>query len=144
MRSLRLWVAAFATILTLTSGVFAQEEKPDATLELTQTSVALVIGYTWGGGTLAFQNKSYPVEIDGLSFMALGFAQAKASAEVFNLKRLEDFNGTYMAASIEGTAGAGAGATTMRNQNGVVISLFTTTEGLNLKLAPEGLRLTIK
>ena len=144
MRSLRLWVAAIAAILTLTSGVFAEDEKPDATLELTQTSVALVIGYTWGGGTLAFQDKSYPVEIDGLSFMALGFAQAKASAEVFNLKKLEDFNGTYMAASVEGTLGAGAGATTMRNQNGVVIKLFTTTEGLNLKVSPEGLRLTIK
>jgi hypothetical protein len=137
-------VAAIAAILTLTSGVFAEDEKPDATLELTQTSVALVIGYTWGGGTLAFQDKSYPVEIDGLSFMALGFAQAKASAEVFNLKKLEDFNGTYMAASVEGTLGAGAGATTMRNQNGVVIKLFTTTEGLNLKVSPEGLRLTIK
>jgi hypothetical protein len=49
-----------------------------------------------------------------------------------------------MAASAEGTLGAGAGATTMRNQNGVVIKLFTTTEGLNLKVSPEGLRLTIK
>jgi hypothetical protein len=144
MRSLRLFVAVIATVLTLTSGVFAEDEKPDATLELTQTSVALVIGYTWGGGALAFQNKSYPVEIDGLSFMALGVARAKASAEVFNLKKLEDFNGTYMAASAEGTLGAGAGATTMRNQNGVVIKLFTTTEGLNLKVSPEGLRLYIK
>ena len=144
MRSLRLWAAAIATILTLTSGVFAEDEKSDATLELTQTSVALVIGYTWGSGALAFQNKSYPVEIDGLSFMALGFARAKASAEVFNLKNLNDFNGTYMAASAEGTLGAGAGATTMRNQNGVVIKLFTTTEGLNLKVSPEGLRLYIK
>jgi hypothetical protein len=129
----------------LTSGVFAEDDaKPDATLELTQTSVALVIGYTWGSGTLAFQNKSYPVEIDGLSFMALGVARAKASAEVFNLKKLDDFNGTYMAGSVEGTLGAGAGATAMRNQNGVVIQLFTTTEGLNLKVSPEGLRLTIK
>jgi hypothetical protein len=84
------------------------------------------------------------VEIDGFTFFALGVAQAKASAEVFNLKKLEDFNGTYVAGSVEGTLGAGAGATTMRNQNGVVIHLFTTTEGLNLKLSPEGLRLNIK
>jgi hypothetical protein len=144
MRGIGRVVAVIATILILSSGVFAQDAQPDATLELTQTSVAIVIGYTWGGGTLAFQNKSYPVEIDGLSFLALGFAQAKASAEVFNLKKLEDFNGTYVAASIEGTLGAGAGATTMRNQNGVVIQLFTTTEGVNLKLSPEGIRLNIK
>ncbi len=144
MRSLGLWVAVIATILTSTSGVFAEDKKPDATLELTQTSVALVFGYTWGGGTLTFQDKSYKVEIDGLSFMALGYAQAKASAEVFNLKTIDAFNGTYMAASVEGTAWEGAGATTMRNQNGVVIQLFTTTQGLNLKLAPEGVRLSIK
>jgi hypothetical protein len=144
MRSLGLCVAVIATILALSSGVFAEDAKPDATLELTQTSVALVIGYTWGGGTLTFQGKSYPVEIDGLSFLALGVARAKASAEVYNLKTLEDFPGTYMAGSIEGTAVAGAGATTMRNQNGVVVHLFTTTEGLNLKLAPEGIRLYFK
>ena len=144
MRGLRLCVAVIATILTLSSGVSAEDAKPDATLELTQTSVAIVFGYTWGSGTLAFQDKSYPVETDGFSFLALGVTKAKASAEVFNLKKLEDFNGTYFAGSIEGTLGTGAGATTMKNQNGVVIRLFTTTEGLNVKLAPEGVRLTIK
>jgi hypothetical protein len=144
MRKSGLCVVVAATILTLSSGVFAEDEKPDATLEMTQTSVALVFGYTWGGGTLTFQGKTYPVEIDGLSFLALGVVRAKASAEVYNLKTLEDFPGTYMAGSIEGTAVAGAGATTMRNQNGVVVHLFTTTEGLNLKLAPEGIRLYFK
>ena len=144
MRGRGLCVAVIATILALSSSVFAEDEKPDATLAMTQTSVALVFGYTWGGGTLTFQGKTYPVEIDGLSFLALGVVRAKASAEVYNLKKLEDFPGTYMAGSIEGTAVAGAGATAMRNQNGVVVHLFTTTEGLNLKLAPEGIRLYFK
>jgi hypothetical protein len=144
MRGRGLCVAVITTILALSSSVFADDAQPDATLEMTQTSVALVFGYTWGGGTLTFQGKTYPVEIDGLSFLALGVVRAKASAEVYNLKRLEDFPGTYMAGSIEGTAVAGAGATVMRNQNGVVVHLFTTTEGLNLKLAPEGVRLRIK
>jgi hypothetical protein len=144
MRGRGLCVAVIATILALSSSVFAEDAKPDATLELTQTSVALVLGYTWGGGTLTFQGKTYPVEIGGLSFLAIGIVQAKASGEIYNLKAAEDFPGTYVAGSIEGTAVAGAGATTMRNQNGVVIHLFTTTEGLNLKLAPEGIRLFFK
>lgn len=144
MRGTGLCGAAIAAILTLSSLAFAEDRKPEATLELTQTSVALVIGYTWGGGTLTFQDKKHPVAVDGVSILALGLAQASATGEVFNLKTLEDFNGTYVAASIEGTLGAGAGATTMRNQNGVVIQLFTTTQGLNLKLAPEGVRLSIK
>lgn len=144
MRGTGLCGAAIAAILTLSSLAFAEDRKPEATLELTQTSVALVIGYTWGGGTLTFQDKKHPVAVDGVSILALGLAQATATGEVFNLKTLEDFNGTYVAASIEGTLGAGAGATTMRNQNGVVIQLFTSTQGLNLKLAPEGVRLSIK
>ena len=144
MRKSGLCVVVVATILTLSSGVFAEDAKPDATLELTQTSVALVIGYTWGSGTLTFDGKGYAVEVDGLSFLAIGVAEAKASAEVFNLKSLADFSGTYVAGSIEGTAVTGAGATTMRNQNGVVIQLFTTTQGLNLKLAPEGIRFNLK
>ena len=144
MRGRGLCVAVIATILAVSSGVYAEDAKPDATLELTQTSVALVLGYTWGSGTLTYQGKTYPVDIDGLSFLAIGVVRAKASAEVYTLKTLEDFPGTYMAGSIEGTAVAGAGATTMRNQNGVVVHLFTTTEGLNLKLAPEGIRLYFK
>jgi hypothetical protein len=144
MRGFGLSVAVMAAILTLSSGAFAEDAKPDATLELTQESVALILGYTWGGGTLTFQGKSHPVAVDGFSLLALGIVRAKATGEIFNLKRIEDFNGTYMAGSIEGTVVSGAGATTMRNQNGVVIQLFTTTEGLNLKLTPEGVRLNIK
>ena len=144
MRGLGLSVAMMTATLTLSSGVFAEDAKPDATLDLTQDSVALVVGYTWGGGTLTFQGESHPVAVDGVSVLALGIVRAKATGEVFNLKRIEDFNGTYTAGSIEGTLVSGAGATTMRNQNGVVIHLFTTTEGLNVKLAPEGVKLSLK
>jgi hypothetical protein len=152
MCGVRLGGAVLAIILVLSTAGFAAEtpvepgaEAPaDAILQITQTSVALVLGYTWGDGTLTYQGKSLPIEIDGLSFLALGVVRAKATAEVFNMKSLDDFNGTYMAGSIEGTLAAGAGATIMRNQNGVVVHFFTTTEGLNLKLAPEGIRLRIK
>jgi hypothetical protein len=53
------------------------------------------------------------------------------------------FNDGYQATA-EGTLGGGAGATKMKNQNGVVIDLFTTTQGLNLKLAPSGVQLKLK
>ena len=144
MRGIGRFVAVIATILTLSSGVFAEDAKPDATLELSQTSVALVIGYTWGSGTLTFQNKSYPVVIDGLSFLALGVTRAKASAEVFNLKTLEDFNGTYVSAAAQATVGVGVGATAMKNKKGVVIHLHPKTKGVNLKLAGEGVKFTLE
>ena len=144
MRSTGLWVVAIASILTWSSPAGAEDAKPDATLQLKQSSVAIVVGYTWGSGTLVYQGKSYPVEVDSLFVVALGFTQAEATGEVFNLKKVEDLDGTYTAMSAEGTLGSGAGATTMRNQNGVLIYLFTTTEGLSFKTAPEGVRLRIK
>jgi len=60
----------------------AEDGKAEATLELTQTSFAFLIGYT---------------------SLALSLVQATASGEVFNLSKLEDFNGMYMSASVEGT-----------------------------------------
>jgi len=144
MRGTRACIAVLVTVLMLASVVEAEEEKPDAILQLSQSSLALVLGYTWGSGSLAYADKTYRVEVDGFSVLAIGFVKAEATGEVFNLKKVEDFNGTYMAASIEGTVVAGAGATTMQNQNGVVIKLFTTTEGLNVKVSPEGVRLNLK
>ena len=74
----------------------------------------------------------------------MGVTRMTASGKVYSLKKLQDFDGTYTAVSIEGTLAGGAGATIMQNQNGVVIHLFTTTTGLNLKVAPEGVRLSIR
>jgi hypothetical protein len=144
MRGAGFLVAVIATIVMLSSAVCAEEAKPDATLAVKQTSLALVLGYTWGNGTLTYADKTYPVSVAGFSVLAIGLAFAEATGEVYNLKKLEDFNGTYIAGSVEGTLGAGAGATTMRNQNGVVIKFFTSTEGLNLKISPEGIQLNLK
>ena len=67
-----------------------------------------------------------------------------AKGQVFGLKNLEDFNGIYTSATAESTVGGGAGATAMKNQNGVVIHLITTTKGVNVKLAPSGVELKLK
>lgn len=115
-----------------------------ATIELTQGQVGLGIGYSWGEGMLTYQGKKYPVKVSGVSVIDVGITKATAKGQVFGLKKLEDFNGIYTSATAEGTVGGGAGATAMKNQNDVVIHLTTTTKGVNLKLAPSGVELTIK
>ena len=62
---------------------------------------------------------------------------------MFDLKKVEDFSGNYTAAGAGATVGGGAGATIMKNQNGVVIELKSTTQGAGLKLAASGIRLTL-
>jgi hypothetical protein len=138
------------TVLAVTACMFvsglamAQEKQPDATIELTEGQVALGIGWSWGDGILTYQGQKYPVKVEGLSVIDVGITKATAAGKVYGLKKLEDFNGNYTAATAEGTLGGGVGATTMKNQSGVVINLVTTTQGVNLKLAPSGVKLMLK
>ena len=130
-------------LLPLAGLVAAQARKPDATLTLSEGSVAAGIGFSWGKGTLSYQGKTYPVKVEGLSVGEVGITRASATGEVFNLKKLADFSGNYVAGGAEGPVGGGAGISTMKNQNGVVIELKSTTQGANLKLAAEGIKLTV-
>ena len=106
--------------------------------------MAAGIGWTWGKGELSFQGKTYPFKVDGLSVAEVGVTKAEATGNVYNLKKLEDFGGVYAAAGAEGTAGKGAGVSSLRNDKGVVINLKSTTKGANLKLAAEGLKVKLE
>jgi hypothetical protein len=122
----------------------AQEKKPDATLHLSTGSVAVGIGYTWGNGVLTYQGKEHPFSIEGLSVVDVGISKAEANGTVYNLKRLEDFNGNYTGVTAGATIAGGAGATSVQNQNGVVINLTGTSQGLKFKLSVDGVKMTLK
>ena len=144
MRRLMIGVVAVGGLFAMLAGLAgAQPKKPDATLTLSEGSVAAGVGYTWGKGQLSYKGKTYPIKVDGLSVGEVGITRATARGSVFNLRKLEDFSGTYVSGAAEATVGGGAGATVMKNQNGVVIELKSTTQGANLKLGPEGLRLSL-
>ncbi len=137
-----LFAALFCFMMTAVN--VQAEEKPSGTVEITSQSVAIGVGITWGDGTLTFQGKKHTFSVKGLSVIDLGISKISVAGEVYGLKKLEDFNGTYMAASADIVVGGGPGATIMKNQNGVVLKLNSTQKGLKLKLAPEGVTLTLK
>jgi len=145
MKRLLLSVLVLVMALSLFGLVFAKEdEKADATLKLSEGQVGLGIGWSWGKGVLTFKGKDHPFKVKGLSVGDVGITSADATGNVYHLKKLSDFNGTYTSAAAEGTIGGGAGVTTMKNQNGVVINLKATTQGVNIKLAGEGVKLTLE
>ncbi len=144
MKRLTVGVLVLVITLSLFGSAFAQEEKPDATLKLSKGQVAVGIGWSWGEGVLTFKGKRYPFKVEGLSVVDVGITKATAVGKVYHLNKLSDFNGTYTAAAAEATIGGGAGASTMKNQNGVVINLVSTTQGVNFKLAGEGSKFTLK
>jgi hypothetical protein len=145
MKRFALFTVIMMTLFLCLSGLaIAQDKQPDATLTMSEGQVAVGIGYSWGKGVLDYQGKKYNFKVRGLSVVDVGITKATSAGKVYNLKKLEDFNGTYTAASAEGTIAGGAGALTMKNQNGVVINLVSTTAGVNLKLSVEGVSLTLE
>ena len=143
-RTLTGLVAVGSLVSLLTGLALAQAKKPDATLSLTEGTVGVGIGFSWGKGTLSYKGKTYPVTVEGLSVGDVGIQRATATGDVYDLKKIEDFDGNYTAAGAGATVGGGAGITAMKNQNGVVIQLKSTTQGANLKLAAEGIKLAVQ
>jgi hypothetical protein len=144
MRRFVIGVLAVGVLVAGVAGVVAaQGKKADATLTLTDGSVAAGIGFNWGKGTLSYAGKTYPVKVEGLSVGEVGLNRATAKGDVSNLTNLEDFSGNYVAVGAGATAAGGADVTVMRNQNGVVVELTSTTQGASLKLGAEGIRLTL-
>ena len=145
MRRLTAWVAVGGVVALLIGSAVAQgAKKPDATVKLSEGSVAAGIGWSWGKGVLTYKGKTYPFKVEGLTVGAVGVTKAEATGNVFALKKLEDFNGVYAAAEAGATAVKGAGVTALKNKQGVMIELKSATKGADLKLAVEGLKLALE
>ncbi len=131
--------AAVAAACVLFMPVAASaDEAPDGTIELSGASVAAGVGFTWGKGTLRYEGRSIPVTFKGLSLVSAGADSITASGEVYHLTKLDDFEGNYTAASVGATLAGGGSATAMQNQNGVVIKLVSSNQGLQANLSLEG------
>src|SRR5262245_1859756 len=92
------------------------------TLTVTATSIAAGIGWSWGSGTLTLlDGVQHQFKVGGLDVVAVGIKQATGVGYVYNLKKIEDFEGQYVKVAIGVAVGGGAGATSMRNDKGVVI-----------------------
>jgi len=142
MRRVMTAVAIVGCLVAALAGLAAAQGQT-GTLRLTDGSVAVGIGFSWGGGTLTYGGKTYRVNVDGLSAGEVGVSHATAVGAVKNLKKLSDFSGNYVAAGAGATAGGGADVAVMRNENGVVIEMQSTTQGANVKLGIDGVRLTL-
>jgi hypothetical protein len=140
-------VIALAAVVFCIMATYAQAEKeavPAGTVSIETKALALGVGVSWGEGVLTFKGKDYPFKIKGLSVIDIGVSSISAQGEVYDLKKVEDFAGTFSAAEAGVAVGGGAGAQVMKNQNGVVMKLTSRKAGIQLKLAPEGLKVEMK
>ena len=117
---------------------------PSATVRLEAKEVAAGVGWAWGDGVLNYRGKPYQFKMSGLTAVGVGASRADATGEVYNLKKLDDFGGTYTSVEASGAVGGGAGIATMRNVKGVRITLHAASQGVAAQAGPEGIKITLE
>lgn len=143
-------LAAIAFSALIVSGTAAAADrdwqKYDGSVSIDATNFALVIGGSTGGGQLKFQGKTHDFKITGLSAgVNVGVSKIEAAGFVYDLKDIAKFPGTYTAFSAGAAAVAGAGEIYLKNENGVIMKLASTSKGLQLNVgAASGVKVTMK
>jgi hypothetical protein len=137
-------VAGCMLVPAVAAQAAGKAEKPVGVIQLKEGSVAVGIGYSWGKGVLTYRGRRYPFKIDGLTAGEIGGVTINARGEVYHLKKLQDFNGTYTSVGAGATAAGGFDVEAMRNANGVELKVISTTRGADLRAAIEGVKIALQ
>ncbi len=132
------------TACVFVTAALASGDEPSGTVAISSKSIAIGIGVQWGEGVLNFQGKEYKFKLNGLSVIDLGVSSISATGNVYKLKNVSDFAGTFSSVESGIALGAGGGVQIMENQNGVVMKLKSTKAGIKFKLAAEGVKIQMK
>ncbi len=154
---MRNWILAPAVAMALAySGAGFAEEKVDCpdrelvksgTFTATVNSVGLIVGARWGEGTLTLTSgESHKFSLEGAKLMEVGAAEIELSGTVYNLEKLEDFQGVYLGIG-GGLAVATATLGGMSISNGVCVVMNATDQGgkglrASMPIGPGGVEIT--
>lgn len=147
MRTSKILLSLVMVVLVLfaLSPVRAQEPLyPIGEVTIEAKTVAAGIGFSWGDGKLKFKGKEYPFKVKGLNVAAVGFAKINAVGDVYNLEKVSDFAGNYVAVEAGLTLAKGAAGLIMRNPRGVVINMRSAQQGVQLSLGVDGFSIDLK
>ena len=146
VKKIAILLLVIASMTTVTQAA-SHRSGPDATLRMSIGGVYLGIGGSSGSGTLSFRGKNYPFKVSGMAVGRVGVTNSSAVGDVFNLRHLQDFNGSYTvsAAGTRGvTLGAGRTGTIMSNQAGVIVRLSSTQRGVAVNATGGGLTMRLQ
>ena len=136
-------LAAAALLAMVAPG--AAQEAPSGTVEMTTTTIAVGFGASRGDGILTLQDGSkHKISVESIKMGAVGISVVEAMGTVYNLKRLQDFDGDYLEVEAGIAPGGGVSGMTMKNQKGVVINLRATQLGFNVSLGVGRMYLRVK
>jgi hypothetical protein len=149
MKNFRTAFGALALVAAFFVGglaIAADAKKPDGTVKIDSTQFALVVGGSTGGGTLTYKGKDHEFKLTGLTVGAnVGVTKIDAVGDVYDLKDISKFPGTYTQWDASATLGGGAGALYLKNENGVVMKLTSRNQGLQINVgSANGVKVTMK
>ena len=123
------------SLLVSSLALAADVKQPVGKVSIQETQFGLVLGGSSGGGTLTFKGKKYPFKLKGLSAgLNVGVSKMSAVGEVYDLKKVSQFPGTYTKLEASVALGGGVGGMRLQNENGVIMTLRSRTKGLDLNL----------
>ena len=138
----------FSAALAASAPAFAQSD-PGAPgpvvgrVTISARAAAVGVGYTWGNGVLTYAGHHYRFSVKGVTVADVGFSRIVGHGRVYNLHRVQDFNGTYGAATGEATLGNGLGGQFLKNGQGVELRIDDVTKGARLSGSADGIQLEI-
>ena len=118
---------------------------PDGTVNMDQVQVAYLASAGGGSGTLYYQGVAYPFSIGGLGVGGIGASSIDAAGEVYKLRNLANFPGTYGQARYGFAIGTLSwGDLWMQNEKGVIMHLKAKRTGLMLSLGGDAVVISMQ
>ena len=112
---------------------------PDGTVEMHEVQAAYIGSGSGGTGVLFFRGVQYAFEVGGVGVGGIGLSTIEATGEVYNLRDLGQFPGTYGQARYGFAIGTASGGDLwMQNEAGVIMHLKAKRDGADAQ--PRGRR----
>jgi hypothetical protein len=118
---------------------------PDGTVDMDEVQVAYLGNAGGGSGTLSYHGATYTFSIGGLGVGGIGASTVDAAGEVYKLRNVADFSGSYGQAQYGFVLGStSAGDMWMQNEAGVIMHLKAKRTGLMLSLGGDAVVISMK
>jgi hypothetical protein len=128
-----------------TSSGSVQNRVPSGTVEMHQVQAAFIGSGNTGDGVLRFQGRTHRFKVAGLGIGGIGVSTIDATGEVYDLKRVDDFEGAYAQGRYGFAVGEESGGDLwLKNDKGVVMRLKAKRTGLMLSLGGDAVVITLE
>ena len=146
-----LFAAVTAALLSLAActtqpGAPSLKGKPlSGRVEMRHFHAAYIGSGSAGEGTLSYMGRTYLFTVGGLGIGGIGVSSVQATGEVYGLRRLSDFPGTYGQLRYGFALGSrSSGDLWLQNANGVILHLVAKRTGLMLSLGGDAVVISMR